>query len=121
MNEQQRFLLISNKKSIGDDLRPEDIFSYLQSKFILNFDEVELIKTEKTSRRKTQKLLSIIPDKGSTAFVHFHGALVDAGYEGLAELLISGLPHEEVGDGIMEEDDAPTGNKLRCHILLGGG
>lgn len=91
MNEQQRFLLISNKNSFGDDLRPEDIFSYLQSKFVLNFDEVELIKTERTSRKKTESLLKILPDKGSVAFKHFHDALVYSNYQHLAKLLTSGL------------------------------
>lgn len=98
MNEQQRFLLLSEKKAIGDDLEPKDIFSYLQSKFVLNSDEVELIKTEVTRRKRTEKLLRTLPDKGNDAFVHFYGALKYASYQHLADLLTTGLNDEKLNN-----------------------
>ena len=99
MNEQQRFLLISEKKAIGDDLDPKDIFSYLQSKFVLDSDEVELIKAEVTRRKRTEKLLSTLADKDNDAFVHFHGALKYASYQHLAGLLKTGLNGSELSNG----------------------
>lgn len=116
MNEQQTFLLKSYKKTFGDDLRPEDIFSYLQSKFILDVDEIELIKYEKTSRRRTEKLLKMLPEKGSAAFRHLYDALKDSGYDHLAELLTSGFGD---GDGMeidCSDSDAPSGMMQCMHL-----
>ena len=117
MNEQQRFLLISNRNNFGSDLRSEDVFSYLQSKFVLSLEEIELIRSEKTSQRRTKKLLSAIPGKGSSAFVHFHDALKDAGYDHLADLLTSGLGNFSQPSTSEDEDDMPSG-KVYSSILI---
>ena len=115
MNEQQRYLLKANKKAIGDDLRPEDIFSYLQSKFVLDVEDAELIKDERTSRRRTGKLLDFLSNKGSEAFTHFYDALRDAGYEHLAALLTSGIEDRNVCVGSDDSDDEmPSGNIELC-------
>ena len=37
-----------------------DVFSYLQSKFVLDIDEVELIKGELTSRERAEKLIETV-------------------------------------------------------------
>ena len=95
MDEQQRYLLLAHRKDLGDDLRSEDVFTYLQSKFILDIDDVEIIKGEKTSRRKVEKLLDILADKGRAAFVHFHNALMDSEYVHLAELLREGIDGQQ--------------------------
>ena len=91
MNEQQRYLLLAHRKDLGDDLRSEDVFTYLKSKLILDIDDVEIIKAEKTSRRKVEKLFDVLADKSQAPFVHFHDALMYSEYVHLAELLREGI------------------------------
>eukprot|EP00794_Sanderia_malayensis_P018164 gene18164-19977_t len=99
MNEQQLFLLKDHRKDFRNDLSPEDVFSYLRSKFVLDEEDVELIKYEKTRRRRTVKLLEILRKKNADAFGHFHDALNDVGggYKHLADLLKSEIGTTDAG------------------------
>uniref|UniRef100_T2MIQ6 Apoptotic protease-activating factor 1 n=1 Tax=Hydra vulgaris TaxID=6087 RepID=T2MIQ6_HYDVU len=102
MNENQRHILISNRKNISQDLMVEDVLSYLQSKFAINIDDVDVIKLQLTSREKVEKLISILLLKQSNYFGVFYSALKYAEYDHLAELLVNGLTsvidHHDGGD-----------------------
>ena len=117
MNEQQRFLLKSNLKRISQDLLVDDIFSYLQSTFVLGTDDVELIKLELTSRNKAEKLISLLLSKEKNYFDHFYDALKYAEYDHLAELL-----HESVRrDGeLAESDDDDSLPGIETILRVGG-
>ena len=108
MNEQQRFLLISKEPEFGEDLEPKDILSYLQSKFVLDIGEVEIIRNAIPMRNRVKKLLSMLPEKGSEVFIHFHNALIDSSYPHLAKLLTSGLSDKLSSNGI--ENESSSGN-----------
>jgi len=117
MNEQQRFLLISKEPEIGEDLEPKDILSYLQSKFVLDVSEVEIIKNAIPMRNRVKTLLSMLPDKGSDAFIHFYDALIDSSYSHLAKLLTSGLNDKLSSNGIENESSSDT---LKTMLRDGG-
>ncbi|XP_028393942.1 apoptotic protease-activating factor 1-like [Dendronephthya gigantea] len=102
MREIHRQLLIGNRTKIVDDLLVEDVLIELRSKFILDQEDCELIKSEKTNRQKAGKLLDLLPAKGFGAFEAFYESLFDK-YPHLASLLKSGIGNE----GIPEDHDSP--------------
>lgn len=85
-----------------------DVLSFLQSRFVLNIDDAEIIKNEITSRKKASKLLSILLSKEKNFFAAFYEALQHAEYPHLAELLQPGV--DQI-DGINDDlsDDRSEG------------
>ena len=79
-------LLVSNRVAIVEDLLVDDVLIHLQSKFVFDDNDVELIRSERTSKRQAEKLLDLLVKKGDQAFGHFLSALKDP-YPYLAELL----------------------------------
>ena len=79
-------LLVSNRVAIVEDLLVDDVLIHLQSNFVFDDNDVELIRSEKTSKRQAEKLLDFLVEKGDQAFGHFLSALSDP-YPYLAELL----------------------------------
>ena len=71
-----------------------DVFSYLQSKFVVNIDEVELIKGELTSREKAEKLIEILLSKKRNFFRHLYNSLKYAEYYHLCQLLETAVEEE---------------------------
>lgn len=105
MLEEHRHLIIKFREEIVDDLLVDDVLAFLQSKFILDSEDAEVIRSEITPRRQAEKLLDIIPDRGHEAFPQFLAVLCEK-YPHLARLLQSGseedlngeiLPSEAVG------------------------
>lgn len=105
MLEEHRHLLIKFREEIVDDLLVDDVLAFLRSKFTLDSEDAEVIRSEITPRRQAEKLLDIIPDRGHEAFPHFLAVLCEK-YPHLARLLQSGsgedlngeiLPSEAVG------------------------
>lgn len=95
MLETHRHLLLVHGPEIVQDLLVEDVLTELRSKFVVDQDDSELIESELTSRRKAEKLLKLLPEKGYEAFQAFYEVLVDK-YSHLAKLLESGI--SESGD-----------------------
>ena len=86
MTKAHEDLLTSNRVAIVDDLLVDDVIIHLLSKFVFDDNDVELIRSEKTSKRQAEKLLDLLVKKGDQAFEHFLSALRDP-YPYLAELL----------------------------------
>ena len=108
MLEKHRYLLIKFRQEIVDDLLVDDVLVFLQSKFVLDSEDAEVIRGEATSRRQAEKLLDILPQKGYEAFEHFFSALSDK-YPHLGKLLKSGSSEEQFSS-ILETVDSP----LQC-------
>lgn len=108
MLEKHRHLLIKFRKEIAEDLLVDDVLVFLRSKFVLDSDDTEVIRVEKTSHRQAEKLLDILPQKGFEAFDHFFSALSDK-YPHLAKLLQNDS-NEEQFNFILETVDSP----LQC-------
>ncbi|XP_066922573.1 apoptotic protease-activating factor 1-like [Clytia hemisphaerica] len=125
MNEEQRFILISNRKAISQDLLVGDVFSYLQSKFVLDIDEVELIKGELTSREKAEKLVETLLSKKRNFFRHFYKSLKFAEYDHLCELLESGVDDvessDEDGSSSSDDEDSDVGDLPKVETILRNG
>ena len=85
-----------------------DVLSFLQSRFVLNIDDAEIIKNEITSRKKASTLLSILLSKEKNFFAAFYEALQYAEYPHLAEFLQPGV--DQI-DGINDDlsDDRSEG------------
>ena len=79
-------LLTQHRVSIVEDLLVDDVITLLQSKFVFDDNDIELIRSEKTSKSQAEKLLDLLVRKGDQAFGHFLSALQNA-YPYLAELL----------------------------------
>ena len=96
MLEKHRSLLIRHRSAIVEDLLVEDVLTELRSKFIIDQDDSELIKSGLTSRRKAEELLDVLPKKGHEAFQAFYESLLDK-YPHLAKLLECGISenHDE--------------------------
>ena len=90
MLETHRHLLLVHGPEIVKDLLVEDVLTELRSKFVIDQEDSELIEDEKTSRRKAEKLLNLLPQKGYGAFQAFYEVLLDK-YPYLAKLLESGI------------------------------
>ena len=90
MLETHRHLLIVNRPAIVKDLLVEDVLTELRSKFIIDQNDSELIQSERTSSRKAEELLDLLPNKGYGAFQAFYESLCDK-YAHLAKLLESGV------------------------------
>ena len=90
MLEAHRHLLLVHGPEIVKDLLVEDVLTELRSKFVIDQDDSELIESERTSRRKAEKLLNLLPQKGYGAFQGFYEVLLDK-YSHLAKLLESGI------------------------------
>ena len=86
MTEAHRNLLTSNRVSIVEDLLVDDVLPQLVGKFVFDDDDKQLIRSEKTAKRQTEKLLDLLVKKGDQAFGHFLSAL-KAPYPYLADLL----------------------------------
>ena len=78
------------------DLLVEDVLSELRSKFIIDQDDSELVESERTSQRKAEKLLDLLPNRGFKAFNAFYESLRDKN-EHLAKLLETGLSDSDDG------------------------
>lgn len=88
-----------------EDLLVDDVLAFLRSKFVLDSEDTEVIRVQKTSHRQAEKLLDILPQKGYEAFEHFFSALSDK-YPHLAKLLQSGSKEEQF-QYILEAVDSP--------------
>ncbi|EDO47633.1 predicted protein [Nematostella vectensis] len=99
MLEKHRHLLIKFRQDISRDLLVDDVLPYLQSKLVLDLYDKECIYVEKTSKKKAQRLLDILPTKGFDAFEHFFTILGEK-YPQLVGLLRSGVSDETYGDAI---------------------
>ena len=108
MLEKHRYLLIKFRQEIVEDLLVDDVLVFLQSKFVLDSEDAEVIRGEATSRRQAEKLLDVLPQKGYEAFEHFFSALSDK-YPHLGKLLKSGSSEEQFSS-ILETVDSP----LQC-------
>ena len=78
------------------DLLVEDVLTELRSKFIIDQDDSELVESERTSQRKAEKLLDLLPNRGFKAFDTFYESLLDK-YGHLAKLLETGLSDSDDG------------------------
>lgn len=105
MLEKHRHLLIKFRQEIVEDLLVDDVIVFLQSKFVLDSEDAEVIRGEKTSLRQAEKLLDVLPQKGYEAFEYFFSALGDK-YPHLAKLLQSGASEEQF-NFILDEVDSP--------------
>ena len=77
---------------------------------VLDIDDVELIKSEKTSRLRAEKLISIILSKKINVFAHFHEALRYGEYEHLADILREGVTdNQDSVFGEEDDDERPSG------------
>lgn len=85
------------------------MFSYLQSKLAITLEDVELVKSEPTSKKKSEALISILLSKNRNVFKHFYDALKYSEYHHLAELLESALGENyvDVSDESNSEEDLP--------------
>jgi len=75
MNTTDKNALQRNHVYLMENLEAEHIIDELYSKKILSANDYEEIRVETTSRRKTAKLLSILPRRGVRAFQEFLDAL----------------------------------------------
>ena len=92
-------MLIANRAAIMEDLLVEDVLSELRSRFVIDREDSELISGEKTSRKRAEKLLDLLPNKGYEAFGYFYESLREK-YSHLAQLLVEGTDGNRVrGDG----------------------
>ena len=112
MLEKHRHLLLKFRQEIVDDLLVDDVLSFLQSKFILDSEDAEVIRGERTSRRQAEKLLDIIPERGYEAFEHFLSTLKE-NYPHLARLLLGSSKEEQIVI-IRETVDSP----LQCKYAI---
>ncbi|XP_032220712.2 apoptotic protease-activating factor 1 isoform X2 [Nematostella vectensis] len=103
MLEKHRHLLIKFRQDISRDLLVDDVLPYLQSKLVLDSYDKECIYVEKTSKKKAQRLLDILPTKGFDAFEHFF-TILGGKYPQLVGLLRSGVSDETYGDAIDSVD-----------------
>ena len=108
MLEKHRYLLIQFRPQIVEDLLVDDVLVFLQSKFVLDSEDAEVIRGEITFHRQAEKLLDILPERGYEAFEHFFSALSDK-YPHLAKLLESGSTEQQF-NFILETVDSP----LQC-------
>lgn len=105
MLEKHRHLLLKFRQEIVEDLLVDDVVVFLQSKFVLDSDDAEVIRGERTSRRQAEKLLDILPLKGYESFDHFFTVLGEK-YPHLARLLESGSSEEQYNN-VLEGIDSP--------------
>lgn len=61
MDECDKVRLKKNEGSLLEDLRVDEVLLHLMQEDILNDDDCERIKSEKTRRDRVQKLLSMLP------------------------------------------------------------
>lgn len=108
MLEKHIHLLIKHRVEIVDDLLVDDVLPFLRSKFVLDNEDVDLIRAEQTSRRKAEKLIDILPSKGFEAFTVFFDSLVDK-YPHLAKILLEGVSEDKHAE-IFDQIDSP----LQC-------
>jgi len=111
MLENHRHLLLKFRREIVEDLLVDDVVVFLQSKFVLDSDDIEVIRGEQTSRRQAEMLLDILPKKGYESFEHFFTALSEK-YPHLARLLESGAS-EDGHNNVFEGIDSP----LQCEYI----
>lgn len=110
MLEQHRFLLIKYREEIATDLLVDDVLVYLESKYILDSDDKEIIRVQITSKRKAEKLLDILPTKGFEAFGVFY-AILGEKYPHLADMLKSGVTDSDYGN-VLDYVDSPSQRKF---------
>ena len=96
MLEKHRHLLIRYRSAIVRDLLVEDVLTELRSKFIIDQEDNELVESERTSQRKAEKLLDLLPNKEYNAFNAFYESLLDK-YGHLAKLLDTALSDSDDG------------------------
>lgn len=112
MIELHRHLLLKHRNELSSDLLVDDVLAFLQGKFILNLQDTEIIRSERTSKLQAEKLLDILPTKGYEAFHQFYDVLIEK-YPHLAELLKSGVNEERYG-ALLDGVDSPRQCKLRA-------
>lgn len=113
MLEKHRHLLLKFRHEIVDDLLVDDVVVFLQSKFVLDSDDTEVIRGEQTSRRQAEMLLDILPKKGYESFEHFFTALSEK-YPHLARLLESGASEDGHNNVLYEGIDSPLQREYIC-------
>lgn len=86
MTNDHRDILNKNREAIAEDLLVDDISSPLVSNLVFDDDDVELIRSEKTSRLQADKLLDLLVTRGDKAFDYFLSAL-KLPYPHLVEIL----------------------------------
>lgn len=110
MLENHRHLLIKFRDEIATDLLVDDVILYLESQHILDNDDKEIVRSQRTSKRRAEKLLDILPTKGFEAFGAFYKILGQK-YPHLAELMKSGVRDDEYGN-VLDFVDSPSQRKL---------
>ena len=106
MLENHRHLLIKFRDEIATDLLVDDVIIYLESQHILDTDDKEIIRSKRTSKRRAEKLLDILPTKGFEAFEVFYKILGEK-YPHLAELMKSGVGEQQYGN-VLDFVDSPS-------------
>ncbi|XP_046850672.1 apoptotic protease-activating factor 1-like [Xenia sp. Carnegie-2017] len=86
MTNDHRDILNKNREAIVEDLLVDDISSPLVSNLVFNDDDLEMIRSEKTSRLQADKLLDLLVTRGDKAFDYFLSAL-ESHYPHLVEIL----------------------------------
>ncbi|XP_048012257.1 death domain-containing protein CRADD [Megalobrama amblycephala] len=76
MDPKHKKLLRSQRLFLAEELLVDDIIiQYLYQEEILTESHLEEIESESSNRKKTLKLLDILPTRGSSAFRHFTQSL----------------------------------------------
>ena len=112
MLQAHRTILVTRRADIVKDLRVNDVLDELKSKFVLETENTEQILHEKTSREQAEKLLDILPNKGSTAFECFRKSLREK-YPHLAQLLT-----ENTSTSQLNEDERNKGETTEVFLLM---
>ena len=86
MTQYHRLVLRIKRVDLVNDLLVDDVLMHLFGKLVFDSDDLQLIHAEKTDKRKAEKLLDLLPQRGEQAFGHFLDALRDP-YPHLYEIL----------------------------------
>ena len=88
MEQYQQNLIKSNYSTLVKEMKPIPVAGYLTKDHIITDEQQQQIQFEKTNYSRNRKLLSIILRKGPKAFHGLKRALLKAGQNNLAKLLM---------------------------------